>query len=75
LLSGLYAGVVIGTRPTCSQKSAASADQSMDQFWMDLHNNRQGRDIAFTGKTPTDLLNSGMLRTLEPNVVLKDWRH
>ncbi len=41
-------------------------DQPFDELLMDLHNNREGRQITNTDKTPTDLLNEGRLRTINP---------
>ena len=40
--------------------------QPWNEFFMDLHNNREGRGIANTGKTPMDLFNEGRLRTINP---------
>jgi hypothetical protein len=40
--------------------------QPFSQLLMDLHNNRAGRSIANTGRTPTDLLRNGELRTINP---------
>jgi RHS repeat-associated protein len=40
--------------------------QPWSELLMDLHNNREGRRIANTGKTPSDLLNEGRLRTINP---------
>ena len=41
-------------------------DQPFNELLMDLHNNREGRRIANTGKTPMDLLDEGRLRTINP---------
>jgi hypothetical protein len=40
--------------------------QPFSELLMDLHNNRAGRSIANTGRTPTDLLRNGELRTINP---------
>jgi len=40
--------------------------QPLDELLMDLHNNREGRGIANTGMSATDLLRGGRLRTINP---------